>query len=344
MTRQFTIKQATREAVPILFGLVGPSGSGKTFSALRLATGIQRVSPGKITVIDTEHRRALHYADDFQFDHLDFGPPFSPLDYMAAIEYAVSDGARTLIIDSMSHEHEGESGVLEWHDRIVNEMVAKGKNRDNIQFGAWAEPKAARRKMKQRVIQLGCNVIFCYRAQEKIKPPDKKKGEKDMVELGWMPIGDMNLVYEFVANALLEPGCKGVPVWMPGRPGEQRFSKLPKQFVDILNPRGGPVPQLSEDIGELMARWAAGSDPFGAAMSAIRAASTQTDLESCASTLKCLKETKAVPPQQYRQLIDAWKAQQAAIESSDNDAAAGAQADGEAEVDHQESMRDPGED
>lgn len=313
MSRTFTIKKAVREQVPILFGIIGPSGSGKTYSALRLATGIQRVMPGRITVIDTEHRRALHYSDEFDFDHLDFGPPFSAFDYMEAIEQAVVAGSRTIIIDSMSHSHEGEGGTLEWHDRIAKEQAARWKcSIEAVQFGAWAEPKAAITKLKQKIIQLGCNVVFCYRAKEKLKPPDRKKGEREMTELGWMPIGDMDLVYEFVANALLEPGSKGVPQWMPGRPGEQRFSKIPKQFEAILNP-GGKAPQLSEDLGEAMAQWASGNDAFGSTMMAIRNASTHSALDSCKPMLQKIKADKSVTPAQYQQLIAAAKNRKAAL-------------------------------
>ena len=96
---------------PILIGLVGPSGSGKTYSALRLATGIQSVVGGDIFVIDTEARRSLHYADKFNFRFLQFDPPFGPLDYLAAIRHCVSKGAKTIVVDSMSHEHEGKGGV-----------------------------------------------------------------------------------------------------------------------------------------------------------------------------------------------------------------------------------------
>ena len=71
----FEFKPATRERTPCMVGIVGPSGTGKTFSALRLATGMQKVSGGDVAVVDTEGRRALHYADKFKFLHLDFGPP-----------------------------------------------------------------------------------------------------------------------------------------------------------------------------------------------------------------------------------------------------------------------------
>src|SRR4029079_18921024 len=111
--RSFDDKPAVRERVPLLVGLVGPSGGGKTFSALRLAKGFQRVTGSEVYFIDTEARRALHYADRFQFRHVAFGAPFGPLDYLAAIQHCVAKGAKTIIVDSMSHEHEGPGGVLE---------------------------------------------------------------------------------------------------------------------------------------------------------------------------------------------------------------------------------------
>jgi hypothetical protein len=43
--------------------------SGKTVSALRLACGIQRVTPGEIFIVDTEGRRALHYAPSAEPSH-----------------------------------------------------------------------------------------------------------------------------------------------------------------------------------------------------------------------------------------------------------------------------------
>src|SRR5438128_3503645 len=105
MGRTFEDRPAVREATPLLVGLIGPSSSGKTFSALRLATGIQRVSGGEIFVIDTEARRALHYAEKFTFRHVPFGAPFGPLDYLTAIEHCIARGAKTIVVDSISHEN-----------------------------------------------------------------------------------------------------------------------------------------------------------------------------------------------------------------------------------------------
>jgi RecA/RadA recombinase len=108
--RRFDIRPAVRQKVPLLLGLAGPSGSGKTYSALRLAAGIARVAGGDVVVIDTENRRAQHYADQFTFQHIDFAPPYGPLDYLAALQTAERTRPACIVIDSLSHEHDGEGG------------------------------------------------------------------------------------------------------------------------------------------------------------------------------------------------------------------------------------------
>lgn len=241
--RHFEARPATRERVPLLVGLFGASGSGKTFSALRLATGIQRVTGGEIFFIDTEARRALHYADSFKFRHVEFKAPFSPLDYLEAIEFCAKQGAGVVVVDSMSHEHEGPGGVLEWHEEEM-----RGDQKRNML--AWAKPKAARRRLINTLLQLGINAVFCFRAKEKLKLVTGK----DPKELGWMPIAGEEFVYEMTTTALLYPGSGGVPTWNPTLPGEKAMTKLPKQFEATF----AKEQPLSEEIGVALARWAAG--------------------------------------------------------------------------------------
>src|SRR6185503_11962739 len=113
--RQFNDVPAVRSAVPLLVGLTGPSGSGKTFSALRIGTGIQKIVGGEVFGIDTEANRMLHYADKFKFRHIPFLAPFDPLSYLDALKHCLKKGAKTVIIDSTSHIHEGPGGTLEEH-------------------------------------------------------------------------------------------------------------------------------------------------------------------------------------------------------------------------------------
>jgi ABC-type oligopeptide transport system ATPase subunit len=255
--RSFEDKPAERVATTLLVALVGASGSGKTFSALRLATGIQKVSGGEIYLVDTESRRALHYADRFKFRHVQFDPPFSPADYLAAFEHCVSKGAKIVIYDSASHEHDGKGGTLDMHEDELDRMAGDNHGRRQaLNFPAWALPKREHAKFKLRVVQANVTCIFCFRAKEKVKMPRKGSGDKDMIELGWQPLGEADLVYEMGLRCLLPPGSDGVPRWTSDAAAETETFKLPIQFRGIFPP-GKPV-QLSESVGEDLARWAAG--------------------------------------------------------------------------------------
>lgn len=252
--RKFDDKPAVRERVPLLVGLVGPSGSGKTFSALRLATGIQRVAGGDIYVIDTEAKRALHYADKFKFRHIPFLAPFSPLDYLAAIKHCVDKGAKTIVIDSMSHEHEGPGGVLEEHQSEMERLAkAWGTSLDKTNMPAWAVPKGKRRILLNAITQMEINLIFCFRSKKKIRIISGKQPE----QRGWMPIAGEEFIYELTAKCLLYPGSRGVPMWTPVETEEREMFKLPEQFRDVF----AKAEPLSDIIGEKLARWAAGEAP-----------------------------------------------------------------------------------
>lgn len=251
MTRNFDDRVAVREKTPILVGLVGPSGGGKTFSALRLAEGFQRVTGGDTFLVDTEARRALHYADRFKFRHVTFGKPFSPNDYLAAIEHCVQKGASTIIVDSMSHEHEGPGGVLEMHEAELDRMAGDNyEKRNKLTMLAWSKPKQQRRRLINSILQMNANFIFCFRAKPKIKLERGKEPES----LGYQPIAGEEFVYEMTLKCLLLPGANGVPTWQSDMIGERAMIKLPEQFKSTF----AKAPQLTEDIGEQLARWAAG--------------------------------------------------------------------------------------
>ena len=301
--RAFTDAPAVRSAVPVLLGLVGPSGSGKTYSALRLASGIRRVTGGDIYVIDTESRRALHYAERFEFRHVPFAAPFGPLDYLDAIEHCSARGAKVLVIDSMSHEHEGPGGVLEQHDAEVERLsggdAAKG---ERVKMLAWQRPKAARRRLIQRVLQLGINAVFAFRAKEKLKIAPGKPP----VPLGWMPIAGEEFLYEMTACCMLLPGAGGVPTWRfdDEARGTREIAKLPEQFRSILGSLDGP---LSEDVGAQIATWASGTAPAAseaheriAAM--IATARSNDELAALRPALEAAKAARSVTPAEYRAL------------------------------------------
>jgi hypothetical protein len=268
--RKFASKPAKREAVGLLIGLVGPSGVGKTFSGLRLATGMQRVAGGEIGVVDTESRRALAYADDFKFEHVDFRAPFGPLDYKDALAQTVDSGARIIMIDSASHEHEGEGGVLDMHDAEVDRMAGDDfAKRERVKMAAWIKPKSERRAFINALVQCNRHVILCFRAKEKIKIA---RG-KDPEPLGWQIIGSEELSYELTLQFLLKPGAKGVPTWSSELESERALMKVPRQFADWF---GGEPKQIDEDLGERLAQWARGDTLPRATVRAEKAAAAMS--------------------------------------------------------------------
>lgn len=305
MSRVFEDFEAKRAAVPLMVGLVGPSGGGKTYSALRLATGIQRVTGGDIFVVDTESRRSLHYANLFKFRHVPFTAPFGPLDYLAAIEYAAKRGAKVVIVDSMSHEHEGPGGVLEQHAAEVMRLAGGDESKaERVKMLAWSAPKQARRRMINSILQLPVASIFCFRAKEKI---EIKKGQEPK-PLGFMPIAGEEFIYEMTVNFLLLPKAGGVPTWKSDEPGERQTMKLPQQFTSLY---ADPLP-LSEDHGETMARWADGGavSRFDELLAEI-AATDAGELETLIPKIEDAKKARAVNPAEFKALRTAFAARQA---------------------------------
>ncbi len=257
--RTFTDIPAKRDRVPLIIGLSGPSGSGKTYSALELATGIQSVVGGDIYGVDTESKRMLHYADYFKFRHVPFTPPFGPLDYMAAFQHCIAKGAKIIIADSLSHEHDGEGGVLDQIDAFLTAKAGDDwDKRNRYLMLANAKPKAERKKLNQFIVQNGDVIwILCYRAQDKTKPVKKGQqtadGEK-IIHLGWQPITTSPLVFDMTARYLLGPACEGRPMTNPQEEAEKLMIKNPRQFAGWVK----PDQQINAELGAKMAKWAVG--------------------------------------------------------------------------------------
>ena len=310
----FTFKPAVREQIPVLIGLVGPSGGGKTMSALELATGIQSVTGGEIAVIDSEARRALHYADDYKFQHLDFQPPFASVRYLQALQAAAEMGAKVAIVDSTSHEHEGEGGYLDLHEKELDRMTrGDASKRESANWRAWAKPAAERRKFINGLLQMHIHVIFCFRAKERlIQAKNDRTGKNELIQTGWQAIAGEEFVFEMTHRFLLPPGSQGVPdfseeAWRWGVP------KLPKEHREMFS---RPL-QLNRDIGAQFAQWAQGGDPRGPLIRRLEAAARQRGGKAFkAEWDKLNQEDKAIVGREERdRIIQVAKETDAALQS-----------------------------
>ena len=235
----YTFRKAVRTNTSTLIALAGPSGSGKTYSAIRLARGIVG-EKGKLVLIDTEAGRSLHYADKFDFDHLELKPPFSPENYATAVVAAEEAGYHAIIIDSMSHEWAGDGGCQDMHD----EAHEKLGNTEATNILAWRDAKLDHKRMVSRFLQSRSHLIFCLRAEEKIKFQKDERGKTQIVPQGWMPICEKNFMYEMTVSFMLHDD----------KPGYGKSIKLQEQhkpFFDLTKP-------LDEAAGAKLAQWANG--------------------------------------------------------------------------------------
>lgn len=247
-------------------------------SAMKLAKGI---SGGKrFAMIDTEARRSLHYADQFDFDFIDLKPPFTPDAYTEAITAAEKAGYTAIITDSMSHEHAGEGGVLDWQEQELNELIERAKqrgdNRDEWKLRdaynqlSWQKPKKAHKRMVDKFLQCRSHLIFCMRAEDKVEFKKDATGKTVVVPKetlsgfkGWIPICDKRFLFELTTSFILLPDRPGVPIPI----------KLQEQHKAFF-PEGKPI---TEEAGAKLAAWAKGSGSAPNAGMGAERATAQTD-------------------------------------------------------------------
>lgn len=239
----FLFKRAIRENVGLLIGMVGPSGSGKTYSAMRLASGLSDGKP--FAVIDTESRRALHYAEQFTFDHAELHPPFRPDAYADAIKAADAAGYPVIVVDSCSHEWAGEGGILDWQEEELDRMAGDDyRKREACKMAAWIKPKMSHKAMAQKMLQVKAHLILCFRAEEKTGIEKDAHGKTVIVQKGWQPICEKNMPYELTMSFLLTPDAPGI-----GKP--IKLQQQHRAAIILDKP-------LDEEAGKRLREWALG--------------------------------------------------------------------------------------
>jgi hypothetical protein len=275
-----TFRPAIRENVGLWINLIGGTGSGKTFTGMRLASGISAGKP--FALIDTENRRALHYADAFKFDHAELRPPFRPEAYADAVVAADKAGYPVIVVDSGSHVWAGDGGVLDWQDEEMARMAGDDyAKRERVKMAAWIKPKMAHKQMVQKLLQVKAHIILCLRAEEKIEMVKGKDGKLEIQKKqsmtgkdGWIPICDKNLPFEATCSFLLLASVPGIP--HPIKLQEQHHA---------LFPLDKPI---TEESGKLLAAWAAGG-------SAAKPANGEYVTPDQAATLETLCQDAKIP-------------------------------------------------
>ena len=242
---EFTLTPAKRHGLKALVLFFGHSGSGKTYSAMRLARGL--VGPrGRIGVLDTEHNRAKHYADEFEFEHASMTAPFTPARYLKALREFERQGVDCMIVDSMSHVQEGEGGLIDM--AAEEEKKAGGRSGMGSQ---WAKPKAEWKKVRNAFLQSKMHIIFCARGKNPLEQGDGKK----LIKGDLVPIMPANFEYEVTVSLGIEVESHTIiPV------------KLPNQLAGAF-----PLDEyISESSGQMLRQWLDGEKVVDPAFEALK--------------------------------------------------------------------------
>lgn len=233
------IREAERAGARLVIGLAGVSGSGKTFSALQLAYGLANGNAKKVGLLDTENRRGSLYADALKnrngevqrFLIGDLYPPFSPQRYCDAILEFQKAGVEVLVVDSGSHEWEGEGGC---------EDIAHDGNPKNPR---WNEAKRQHKRFMNTLLQTDMHIIVCLRAREKVKLV-KVNGKTEYEPQGVLPVCEKNFMFEMTASLLM---------WDEGK--LQDVMKCPEELRPILGRGEG---YLTARDGLALRKWVEG--------------------------------------------------------------------------------------
>ena len=223
------IRQAEREGTKVIIGFCGTSGSGKTLTALYVARGMVD-HPSEIGFLDTENKRGSLYADklDGQFMIADLFAPFTPNRYAQAIKEFQAAGVKVLVIDSISHEWEGEGGCID----IADAPIMRGKK-----MADWKGAKSEHKKMMRVALQCDMHLIICFRASEKTDFSNPREPKS----LGVQPICEKNMLFEMTAS-----------VMMYNQGSQQMHIKVPD---DLKSAFGNGQGYIDQSCGQTIRGW-----------------------------------------------------------------------------------------
>ena len=267
--------------MPLIVSFAGYSFSGKTRSALLFGHGVSKVVGGPVFAIDSERARMREHAGVVPFRRVQLDPPFTAGAYLQAIEYCISKGARAIVIDNMSDEHNGQGGILYQHEEFLEQKAGDDWSaRDRWSQAGWAKLKgikSERATMENTIWDMadpskaGIAFVMTYRADEKYKPKTRKEKLVDPTkeeDLKWSIESTTKLFGWSTLRYLLMPGCNGVPLELgkAANEAERRLMKVGDRFQNVL-PKGKPI---SVEFGEHVARMCRPSSKSAPASSATK--------------------------------------------------------------------------
>lgn len=176
------LRQSERRQAKIKMALQGSAGSGKTYSSLLLAKGLTNDNLSKVAIIDTENGSADLYAHLGSYNVLTLTPPYTPENYIKAVEMCESAGMEVIIIDSISHEWDE---LLDFHSKLVGNS-----------FTNWAKVTPRQKAFVDKILQTNAHVIATMRTKQDYVL-NQKDGKFIPEKVGLKSVQRDGLDYEF---------------------------------------------------------------------------------------------------------------------------------------------------
>lgn len=255
------LQQTQRHNVKLRLGISGASGFGKTYSALLLAYGMTH-DWSKIAVIDTENSSASLYSDLGNFNVLNLNPPYSPERYMEAIDLCEKSNIEIIIIDSITHEWQGEGGCLQIHEQLGG------------RFQDWAKVKPRHQKFLDKILQSKCHIITTARRKTDYSLDVGSNGKSKVVKHGTKEITSEGYEYELTANFELI--------------NENHLCKVSKDRTNLF--QGKPEFIINSDVGKELKAWCNQGASLDAIKQEIQAATTLEGLRHLYQKYESLKQ------------------------------------------------------
>lgn len=176
------LRQSQRKQAKIKMALQGSAGAGKTMSALLLAKGLTNNNLEKVAVIDTENGSADLYSHIGNYNVLTLQPPFSPEQYIKAIDICLSEGMEVIIIDSISHCWDF---LLDYHSKLAGNS-----------FTNWNKVTPRQKAFVDKILQSPAHIIATMRTKQDYVL-NQKNGKFVPEKVGLKAIQRDGVEYEF---------------------------------------------------------------------------------------------------------------------------------------------------
>ena len=215
-------------------------------SALLFARGLAGPN-GRVTLIDSESGRGSLFADIIPggYKVIEIGPPFSPERYQEAFEVAEAE-SDVVVIDSLTHEHNGDGGVLDMQEAELDRMAGDNwQKREACKMAAWIKPKMSHKKFVMRILRASCALICCLRGEEKTHISKEEGKSKVITDKFSSPIFDQRFLFELLLNF--------ETISVDGKGGYVIPRKITHPSIAEFLPKENE--QIGVKHGELLALW-----------------------------------------------------------------------------------------